>query len=109
MPGIEDVNIKVIHLIRDPRGTMSSRLAFGTFYLDVSILVVYKECVQIYVCYYFVSSERSLIVIILDEILQCIDRVRSCVFRHFCILFKYDSLCQIPKLILLTIINILRT
>ena len=39
VPGIEDVNLKVIHLIRDPRGTMSSRLAFGTFYLDVSIFL----------------------------------------------------------------------
>jgi len=34
IPGIKDANIRVIHLIRDPRGTMNSRRKFGTFYLD---------------------------------------------------------------------------
>lgn len=34
VPGISEANIKIIHLIRDPRGTMNSRLGFGTFYLD---------------------------------------------------------------------------
>lgn len=34
VPGIKDANVYVIHLIRDPRGTMNSRLGFGTFYLD---------------------------------------------------------------------------
>eukprot|EP00116_Pleurobrachia_bachei_P011104 sb/3471366/ len=34
VPGIEKSNIRVIHLIRDPRGTMNSRLSFGTFYFD---------------------------------------------------------------------------
>ena len=33
VPGIKDVNFKVIHLIRDPRGTMNSRQAWPNFYL----------------------------------------------------------------------------
>jgi len=34
VPGLKDVNFKVIHLIRDPRGTMNSRKGFPSFYLD---------------------------------------------------------------------------
>lgn len=34
VPGIKDANVYVIHLIRDPRGTMNSRIGWGTFYLD---------------------------------------------------------------------------
>lgn len=34
VPGIQDSNVYVVHLIRDPRGTMNSRIGWGTFYLD---------------------------------------------------------------------------
>lgn len=34
VPGLKNVNFKVIHLIRDPRGTMNSRKKFPSFYID---------------------------------------------------------------------------
>lgn len=34
VPGLKNVNFKVIHLIRDPRGTMNSRKGFPSFYID---------------------------------------------------------------------------
>lgn len=34
VPGLKNVNFKIIHLIRDPRGTMNSRKKFPSFYLD---------------------------------------------------------------------------
>ena len=47
VPGLKNVNFKVIHLIRDPRGTMNSRKGFPSFYIDVSSQeIIMKKVVQ---------------------------------------------------------------